>query len=145
MAPTPLLATKLFVPPLRGDAVARTRLVDRLESGLRQRLTLVAAPAGFGKSTLVATWAARTRVPVAWLSLDEEDAAPLRFLAYLHRGAAAGRAGPGRAGRCAPCMRRSRLRRPRPPRRSSTRWPPATDPIALVLDDYHLVDVDGHP
>ncbi|MDF1522412.1 MAG: hypothetical protein P1P87_06270, partial [Trueperaceae bacterium] len=83
MAPTPLLATKLFAPPARPDAVPRPGLVARLEAGARGRLTVVAAPAGFGKSTLVSAWTARTRLPVAWLSLDADDNDPVRFLSYL--------------------------------------------------------------
>jgi len=142
MAPTPLLATKLFVPPLRGDVVARTRLVDRLESGLRQRLTLVAAPAGFGKSTLVAAWAARTRVPVAWLSLDEEDAAPLRFLAYVI--AALQRVEPDLGDRT---LRALHAAQPPAPIAAATslinELAAGHRPIALVLDDYHRVDVAG--
>jgi LuxR family maltose regulon positive regulatory protein len=142
MAPTPLLATKLYVPPLHGDVVARTRLVDRLESGLRQRLTLVAAPAGFGKSTLVATWAARTRVPVAWLSLDEEDGAPLRFLAYLI--AALQRVEPDLGDRT---LRALHAAQPPAPIAAATslinEMATGSRPIALVLDDYHRVDVAG--
>ena len=142
MAPTPLLATKLFVPPVRGDAVARTRLVDRIESGLRQSLTLVAAPAGFGKSTVVATWAARTRVPVAWLSLDEEDGAPLRYLAYVI--AALQRVEPHLGDRT---LRALHATQPPPPIAAATslinELATSHRPIALVLDDYHLVDVAG--
>jgi LuxR family maltose regulon positive regulatory protein len=53
---TPLLATKLYVPPLRPELVPRPRLVERLNAGLQRKLTLVSAPAGFGKTTLIAEW-----------------------------------------------------------------------------------------
>ena len=79
----PILATKLYVPSRRSRIVLRPRLEKRLTEGLGRRLTLVSAPAGFGKSTLVAEWVAECGLPVAWLSLDEGDAEPTRFLAYL--------------------------------------------------------------
>jgi ATP/maltotriose-dependent transcriptional regulator MalT len=80
---TPLLTTKLYIPPPRPDAVHRPRLVERLNEGLRGKLTLVAAPAGFGKTTLVSEWLAGRGRPAAWLSLDEGDNDPARFLMYL--------------------------------------------------------------
>ena len=93
----PLLQTKLSVPPLRPELVARPRLLERLDAGLRpgHKLTLISAPAGYGKTTLVAAWlhaldtehetrntrhAART---TPWLSLDPHDNEPARFLTYL--------------------------------------------------------------
>jgi LuxR family maltose regulon positive regulatory protein len=81
--PTPLLTTKLYPPPPRPDAVARPRLFERLDDGLHGRLTLVSAPAGFGKTTLVSAWIEREERPAAWLSLDEGDGEPIRFLRYL--------------------------------------------------------------
>src|SRR4029079_5698779 len=103
---TPLLATKLYIPPLRPNVVLRPRLIARLNEGLRRKLTLISAPAGFGKTTLLATWLAErqkvkgkrqnnlddTLLPftfsllpsqVAWLSLDEGDSDLTRFLTYL--------------------------------------------------------------
>ena len=79
-----MLATKLFPPTRRAELVARPRLVDRLDSSLSRghRLTLVSAPAGFGKTTLLADWAT-TQERVGWLSLDEGDNALPRFLAHL--------------------------------------------------------------
>ena len=82
---TPLLTTKLYIPPVRPNLVSRPRLIERLNAGLHRKLTLISAPAGFGKTTLLSEWAAgcgpRTRV--AWLSLDEGDNDPARFLSYL--------------------------------------------------------------
>ncbi|MFX1263509.1 MAG: AAA family ATPase, partial [Promethearchaeota archaeon] len=89
-----LLQTKLYIPPTRPELVSRPRLIERLNAGLptpnafSRALTLVSAPAGFGKTTLVSEWvqAMGGRTPpiaVAWLSLDEGDNDPPRFLAYL--------------------------------------------------------------
>ena len=80
---TPILATKLFIPPPRPKVVPRPRLIERLHEGLHGKLTLIAAPAGFGKTTLVSAWLATDERPAAWLSLDEADRDPTRFLAYL--------------------------------------------------------------
>jgi LuxR family maltose regulon positive regulatory protein len=92
---TPLLQTKLHVPPTRPELVRRLRLVERLNEGLRQKqglrqsqgfgrkMTLVSAPAGFGKTTLVAEWAGAIGHPVGWLSLEKDDNNPPRFWSYV--------------------------------------------------------------
>jgi len=82
--PETLLRTKLFVPPLRPNLVPRPKLIKRLKLGLElgQKLTLVSAPAGFGKTTVVSEWLAGCARPAAWFSLDEEDNNPTRFLVY---------------------------------------------------------------
>ena len=80
---TPILATKLYLPRLRPNVVSRPRLLERLNEGLHRKLTLIAAPAGFGKTTLVSQWLADCGRPTAWLSLDEGDSDPTRFLTYL--------------------------------------------------------------
>ena len=85
---TPILATKLYVPPARPRVVLRPRLIERLNEGLHGKLTLISASAGFGKTTLVSEWVAgderlEPKVRVAWLSLDEGDNDPARFLTYL--------------------------------------------------------------
>ena len=90
----PILATKLYVPAPRPGAVARPQLLARLDEGLRheqgfaRKLTLLSAPAGFGKSALLGAWVAafdriEPELRVAWLSLEEADSDPARFLAYL--------------------------------------------------------------
>jgi LuxR family maltose regulon positive regulatory protein len=84
----PLLQTKLYMPPVRPELVSRPRLIERLNAGLDRKLTLISAPAGFGKTTLVSEWVqamsgATPPIAVAWLSLDEGDDDPTRFLAYL--------------------------------------------------------------
>src|ERR687886_380018 len=80
---TPILATKLYIPPPRPNLVLRPRLIERLNAGLHRKLTLISAPAGFGKTTLVGEWGAGCARSAAWLSLDEADNDPKRFLAYL--------------------------------------------------------------
>src|ERR687889_2492263 len=79
----PILATKLYVPPPRPKAVPPPRLIERLDEGLHRKLILVCAPAGFGKTTLLGEWVAALPRPAAWLSLDEGDNDPARFLSYL--------------------------------------------------------------
>src|SRR5688500_8471631 len=78
----PILATKLYVPPPRPKVVLRPQLFERLNEGLQRKLTLVSAPAGFGKTTLVSEWVAACQRPLAWLSLDEGENDPTRFLTY---------------------------------------------------------------
>src|SRR5579864_1094793 len=81
--PTPILATKLYIPWPRPNVVIRPRLSERLNEGLHHKLILISAPAGFGKTTLVSEWLAGCQRPTAWLSLDEGENDPARFLAYL--------------------------------------------------------------
>ncbi len=79
----PLLPTKLHVPRLRTSLVPRSHLTERIRQGAERALTLVSAPAGFGKTTLLAQWLAESSLPTAWLSLEPEDNDPTRFLSYL--------------------------------------------------------------
>ncbi len=94
----PILATKLFIPPPRPEVVLRPRLIERLNEGFAsgRRLTLISAPAGFGKTTLISNLKYQTpalapagdgasvsHIKMAWVSLDEGDNDPLRFLAYV--------------------------------------------------------------
>ena len=91
----PLLTTKLYIPQNPGDFLSRPRLLERLNQGLSHKLTLISAPAGFGKTTLAGDWVAclhtsqsngklsDQRARVAWLVLDENDNDPIRFLTYL--------------------------------------------------------------
>ena len=79
----PLLTTKLHIPQPGVNLVPRPRLYEHLDEGLTRKLTLVSAPAGFGKSTLVTEWLSERDRPVAWLSLDEGDNDPVRFWTYL--------------------------------------------------------------
>ena len=77
------LATKLYLPPPRQTLVDRPRLLERLNEGLKGKLTLISAPAGFGKTSLVTAWRGQSEMPLAWFSLDEEDNEPARFQDYL--------------------------------------------------------------
>jgi len=78
-----LLASKFFFPPHRPDLVLRPQLLESLSAGLSGKLTLVSAPAGFGKTTVVSEWLRDCGHPAAWLSLDKNDNDPFRFLIYL--------------------------------------------------------------
>jgi LuxR family transcriptional regulator, maltose regulon positive regulatory protein len=131
-----LLATKLHVPRPQPGFVPRRRLVEALGEGLARGRVLVCAPAGFGKTALLADWA-RGGGRVAWLGLDAGDSDPVRFWRYVV--AALDRARPGLAGRVGP-----------PPPRSfeglvtalvnELAADPGPDEVLLVLDDYHLID-----
>jgi LuxR family maltose regulon positive regulatory protein len=137
--PAPILATKLYIPPPRSKIVLRPRLTERLNAGLQRKLTLISASAGFGKTTLVSEWVAGCDQKVAWLSLDEGDNDPARFLAYLVAAlqTIASKIGAGVL---------SALQSSQPPPIESiltallneiTALP---DNFILVLDDYHVID-----
>src|SRR5512136_704564 len=82
----PLLKTKLYVPPLPSNCVPRLRLTEKLAQALLHPLTLISAPAGFGKTTLISEWHASLaddEFPLAWLSLDDDDNDATRFWAYV--------------------------------------------------------------
>ena len=81
--PVPLLKTKLYVSPLHPEVVPRSHLVGQLENGLKGKLTLISAPAGFGKTTMLKEWIASRVDPVSWVSLDSGDNDPIRFWAYF--------------------------------------------------------------
>src|SRR3712207_9267615 len=81
-----LLTIKLYVPQTHPTLVARPRLSEQLEDGMRRKLTLISAPAGFGKTTLLSEWRMlhlSSEWPLAWVSLDEGDNDPVRFLSYF--------------------------------------------------------------
>ncbi|MBK9710153.1 MAG: tetratricopeptide repeat protein [Kouleothrix sp.] len=146
-----LLRTKLFVPPLHSSLIARPRLLRRIEDGWRRGhgLTLLAAPAGFGKTTLAAAWLARDGVPEAaqdgapqpfhsaWLSLDQHDNDPIRFWRYL---IAALQSRAPACGQTALAMLESAA----PPALDAVAAALANDlaagePLVLALDDYHAI------
>jgi LuxR family transcriptional regulator, maltose regulon positive regulatory protein len=79
----PLLKTKLYIPTIPEARVARSHLLARLSDAEKKALTIISAPAGFGKTTLLAEWIAQISLPVAWLSIDHGDNDPNRFIAYL--------------------------------------------------------------
>ena len=136
-----LLATKLHVPGLQTGFVPRLRLVRSLEDGLARRLILICAPAGCGKTALLADWAQSGNHPVAWLSLDAGDNDPARF--WRHAVAALERVAPRVSERIGPL-----LGPPTPPSFeglvtaliNELATQPGEDKVLLVLDDYHLID-----
>jgi LuxR family transcriptional regulator, maltose regulon positive regulatory protein len=148
-----VLATKLYIPPPQAKTVLRPRLIERLNEGLSsgRKLILISASAGFGKTTLVSEWIAGCERPVAWLSLDEGDNDPTRFLTYLVTALQTIAANIGEKVLGA-------LQSPQPPPIESiltalineiTNIPdnPSTRPFGqsgqgfiLVLDDYHIID-----
>ena len=136
-----LLTTKLHVPRPRPDFVPRQRLLVRLAEGAARELTLVCAPAGFGKTTLLADWAHRMEQPVAWLSLDEADNDPVRFWRYT--AAALEEASEGIAKTVA-----ALLRGPPPPLEAVVtvvvnQMSARSDRLTLVLDDLHVVEAES--
>jgi len=131
-----LLATKLYMPASRPGQVPRPRLTARLDEGLTRGLILACAPAGYGKTVLLADWARRGEHPVAWLSLDAGDNDPARF--WRHAVAGLDQARPGIGERMAPLLG--------PPAPSSFQDlvtalinELASDEAVLVLDDYHVI------
>jgi LuxR family maltose regulon positive regulatory protein len=148
-----LLTTKLHIPPTRSQLVSRLRLIKRLNDGLDCKLTLISAPAGFGKTTLVSEWLDDLRLAaangghianrIAWLSLDEDDNNLARFLAYFTT-----------ALKRVPGMKSvigdgalEMLQSPQPPPAETVltsllnEVAAIPDRIVLVLDDYHLIEV----
>ena len=80
---SPLIETKLYIPKPRAGLVERKHLVEQLNEGLHKKLTVISAPAGFGKTTFLTQWVAQADVPVAWVSIDANDSDPARFLRYV--------------------------------------------------------------
>lgn len=78
-----LLKTKLVIPPLRDDLVSRPRLLTKLNEGANKKLSLLSAPPGFGKTTLLSEWIHKKKFPAAWFSIDERDNDPISFLTYM--------------------------------------------------------------
>lgn len=79
----PLLATKLYIPEPPQGLVQRPRLIERLNKVTQCKLTLISAPAGFGKTTLISEWIFQSRLPVVWVSLDKSDNDPVYFIKYV--------------------------------------------------------------
>jgi LuxR family maltose regulon positive regulatory protein len=142
-----LLETKLNLPLARQEMVIRPRLLARLEEGLihpegfRRKLTLISAPAGYGKTSLAIEWLQGLQVPCAWLALDEDDNDPTRFLTYLI--AALGKVDE-KIGSAPLAM----LSSPQPPPIEALLTALINDlnnlgaPLILVLDDYHLIQTE---
>ena len=138
----PLLMTKLHVPRPRAQLVRRSHLIKRLQQGMECALTLVSAPAGFGKTTLLAQWLAENNMPVAWLSLEPEDNDPVRFLTYLITALQSVDTQKGTTLLELLCS-------PQPPLPETVVSLLANDllrslaeDVALVLDDYHIITAE---
>ena len=140
-----LLATKFFVPPPRAKAVERAELSRRLSEdlvrgeGFSRKLTLVSAPPGFGKTSLVSEWLAALPIRAAWLSLDEKDNDPARFLTYLVSALQTAEPGLG-------AWVLGALQVPQPPSPETLLTRLVNDlaesgkKLILVLDDYHTIN-----
>jgi len=147
-----LITTKLFIPPTRPELVPRPRLIGQLNEGLHRKLTLISAPAGFGKTTLVTEWLDHLRLDtaiesqneyrIAWLSLDENDNDPTRFLVYFIAALNRGEGTKTAVGEGALDM----LQSPQPPptevvlTRLINEIATIPDSIILALDDYHVIE-----
>jgi ATP/maltotriose-dependent transcriptional regulator MalT/class 3 adenylate cyclase len=79
----PILETKLYVPPSRPDLVKRTHLFDRMNKDTNRKLTLISAPAGFGKTTFISEWISQNEIPAGWISLDKGDNDYVQFIHYI--------------------------------------------------------------
>ncbi len=145
-----LLQTKLYVPRLRPSLVPRPHLIKELNAGLDSKLTLISAPAGFGKTTLLSEWVQQCKCTIAWISLDEGDNDPARFLNYLVTALcqAKGPALSDAAGREAAIGESalSMLQFPQPPPTEAiltsliNEIADIPDRIILILDDYHIIE-----
>jgi LuxR family maltose regulon positive regulatory protein len=139
---TPILATKLYLPRLRPNVVNRPRLIKRLNEGLHHKLTLISAPAGFGKTTLVSAWVESIKRPTAWLSLDKGENDLPHFLIYFIAAVQT----------IVPTLGEGVLRAlqsPQPPPPEAILTALLNDlttiknPFILVLDDYHVLDAQA--
>ncbi|HET9905567.1 MAG TPA: LuxR C-terminal-related transcriptional regulator [Anaerolineales bacterium] len=137
----PILATKLYIPPPRPKVVTRTRLIERLNEGLHHKLTLISAPAGFGKTTLVSEWVSNCGRSVSWLSLDKGENDPARFLTYFISSLQIISSNFGEK-----VLGLIQASQPQPPSLESILTPLLNEITAipqdfiLVLDDYHVID-----
>ena len=146
--PDDLLQTKLHVPRLRPFLVPRPHLIKALNQGLAGKLTLISAPAGFGKTTLVSSWidtlqTENATLPplstqIAWLSLDKNDHVPARFLSYII--AALQRVDPHIGVSARSMLQASPLPVPTLLTALLNDIAARPDPLVLVLDDYHVID-----
>jgi len=136
---TPLLTTKLYIPPVRLELVSRPRLIERLNAALDRKLTLISAQAGFGKTTLLSEWVLKCGCPVAWVSLDESDNDLARYLAYFVAALQTIEADIGEGALSA-------FQAPQPPPIESVltglinEIAVVREKFVLVLDDYHVIE-----
>jgi len=135
----PLLETKLYIPTPPQALVQRLRLIERLNEGMKGKLVLISAPAGFGKTTLLSDWIQQSKMPVAWFSVDKGNNDPVHFLNYIIAGLQTVDSSIGKAARN--LMKSLQLL----PIQSIliniiNDVVSIKEDFILVLDDYHLVD-----
>jgi LuxR family maltose regulon positive regulatory protein len=155
--PIAILATKLFLPQTQHKLVPRPQLIERLDAALTYPVTLISAPAGSGKTSALRTWVARHEATIAWLALDPEDNDPTRFWTYVI--AALQQLQPGLAKQTHAALQ-AQERQPhsfeplltmllnelvavpdsRPSQATNAEQAPFREDIALILDDYHVID-----
>ncbi|WP_436299067.1 LuxR C-terminal-related transcriptional regulator [Variovorax paradoxus] len=136
-----MLKAKLALPPAQPMSLSRLRLLDLISGSLKQPLTLLCAPAGFGKTTLLSAWINESvdRPAVAWLGLDEDDSDPVRFFDYLRGALQGANVGVG----CSATAPLSGAGSPTPKDRMASLLDDLTEldhPVVLVLDDYQAID-----
>ena len=133
-----LQKTKLVIPPLRDDLVSRPRLLTKLNEGANKKLSLLSAPPGFGKTTLLSEWIHKKKFPAAWFSIDERDNDPISFLTYMIAALQTLDKNWGQ-----PAL--ELIQSPQLPALESTIFTlitsltPIPKNFVLVLDDYHLI------
>jgi LuxR family maltose regulon positive regulatory protein len=138
---SPLVGTKFYIPKVRRSVVARPRLSERLSRGAESPLTLIAAPAGFGKTTLLSAWLADSATEhrsVAWLSLDEGDSRPALFWTYVIT--ALQTVVPEVGAGALPLLRSGQAPIETVLTTLLNELSGVPDEVHLVLEDYHLVD-----
>ena len=136
----PLIATKLLIPPLSTSLLARERLITQLGQGLQRALTLVIAPAGYGKTTLLSVWARQSATPTAWVSLDADDCAPRRFWTYVIAALDAAQPGVGAPAQALLDIPTVAIEQALATLINALS---SAQPMTLVLDDYHVIQPDS--
>ena len=137
---SPLVKTKLYIPSLQPHIISRPRLVRKLTDGLKCQLTLISAPPGFGKTSLLSEWIDKGSYPVGWYSIDSGDNNPVLFLRYIISALQSVSSDIGRAAL-------SQLNAPQTPPFESILTSLVNDiasytkEFVLILDDYHLIDI----
>ncbi|HET7637822.1 MAG TPA: AAA family ATPase, partial [Ktedonobacteraceae bacterium] len=137
-----LLVTKLAIPPVRSDLVARPRLTNQLQLGIQRPLILIAAPAGFGKTTLLSTWLENAPLRSAWVSLEHDDDDLIRFWHYMFT--ALERVHPDSGASALALLQGSDPQQLPPIETILTVWindlaALPHEKVVLILDDYHLI------
>ena len=139
MPTMPLISAKLQIPPPRPGLVPRPRLTERLREGFTRRLTLVSAPAGYGKTTLLAHFAAHTDLALVWYTLDPSDNDPITFFDYFLTGIATQLPGFGAATRALLSNPHTATRVEQVTTTLLNELTVTRHSLAIVLDDYHVI------